>query len=231
MATTGWYRLKYDFDRTPTTGIADTIKRSGTHSRKQPPTIRTIRPRGVPYGDSSIQTPSGKWFSARVIGKLRKARKTAGEIINIADGLIPERKAGTRGLKLAQKSADREITVSSTCYCILSGRYSVLREKVDAQITLRDGSDSTVTWQGDIRANSINLPLEPDETHQSERDGDRLGSISLRVRSNRSAYPVYQSGQNMVLFIETRWESNLYCFYRQTTGAITFPINSIATPS
>lgn len=219
-ATTDWYRLEYDFDRTPTMGIADAIKRSAAHFRKRLPTLRTIRPQGIRYGDSGIQTPFGKWFSARVIGELRKARGTAGQTINVADAVISERKAGTRGLKLAQKSADREMTASPTDDYILSGRYWVLGEKVDIQLTLRDGSDNIVTWQGDVRANSIDLSLEPDETYQSERDSDRLGPISLRIRSNRGANPIYRTGQKMVLFIEAARDSYLYCFYRQADGAI-----------
>ena len=219
-ATTDWYRLEYDFDRTPTMGIADAIKRSAAHFRKQLPTLRTIRPQGVRYGDSGIQTPFGKWFSARVIGELRKARGTAGQTINVADAVISERKAGTRGLKLAQKTADREMTATPTDDYILSGRYWVLGEKVDIQLTLRDGSDNIVTWQGDVRANSIDLALEPDETYQSERDSDRLGPISLRIRSNRGANPIYRTGQKMVLFIEAARDSYLYCFYRQADGAI-----------
>jgi hypothetical protein len=220
VATTDWYRLEYDFDRTPTMGIADAIKRSGAHFRKQLPTIRTIRPQGVRYGDSGIQTPFGKWFSARVIGELQITKGTTGQTINVADAVISERKAGTQDLKLAQKSADRQMTASSADDYILSGRYWVLGEKVDVQITLRDGSDKVVTWQGDVRANSIDLALEPDKTYQSERDGDRLGPISLRIRSNRGADPIYQIGQKMVLFIETGRDSYLYCFYRQADEAI-----------
>ncbi|MBC8451942.1 MAG: DUF4384 domain-containing protein [Rhodospirillaceae bacterium] len=219
-ATTDWYRLEYDFDRTPTMGIADAIKRSAAHFRMQLPTMRTIRPQGVRYGDSGIQTPFGKWFSARIIGELRKARGTAGQTINVADAVISERKAKTRGLKLAQKSADREMTATPTDDYILSGRYWVLGEKVDVQLTLRDGSDNILTWQGDVRASSIDLSLEPDETYQNERDGDRLGPISLRIRSNRGANPIYRTGQKMVLFIEAGRDSYLYCFYRQADGAI-----------
>ena len=219
-ATTNWYSLEYNFDHTPTMGIADAIKRITTYFRKQLPTIRTIRPQGVRYGDSGIQTPFGKWFSARVIGGLRKGRGTVGQSINVADAVISERKTGIQGLKLAQKAADREMTASPTDDYILSGRYWVLGEKVDIQLTLRDGSDNILTWQGDIRTNSINLSLEPNETYQSERDSDRLGPISLRIRSNRGADPIYRTGQKMVLFIETGRDSYLYCFYRQADGAI-----------
>ena len=219
-ATTNWHRFEYNFDRTSTMGIADAIKRSGAYFRKRLPTIHTIRPQGVRYGDTGIQTPFGKWFSARIIGELQNSRKRKGQNIKVADAVITERKAAIQGLKLAQNSADREMTASPTGDYILSGRYWLLGGKVDLQLTLRDGSDNIVTWQGDIRSNSIELDLEPSETLQNERDNDRVGPISLRIRSNRGANPVFKIGQKLILFIEISHDSYLYCFYRQADGAI-----------
>ena len=206
--------MEYDFNRTPTKEIVNAIKCSAAHFRKK----RTIRLRDIHYGHSRIQMPFGKWVSARIIGELGKARRTAGETINVLDAVYSGRTAETQDFKLAQKFANREMAASPTDDYILSDRYWVLGEKVDVQLLLRDDSDNVVTWQGDVRANSIDLPLESDEAHQSERDGDRLGPVLLLVHSNRGANPIYQTVQKMILFIETSRDGYLYCIYRQAGG-------------
>lgn len=220
IATSDWHRLTYDFDATAAMSVSDAIKRSSAHFRRSLPSLRTIRPQGIRYGGSGIQTQFGKWFSSRLVAELRQKPVSGGQTINVADAVIPENKIRTRGLKLAHKTADSEMAAAPTDDYILSGRYWVLGDKVDLQLTLRDGSGNIQSWQGDIRARSIKLTLKPDKTYQDERDNDNLGPISLRIRSNRGANPVFRTGQKMTLFIETGRDSYLYCFYRQADRSI-----------
>jgi len=219
-ATTDWYKLEYDFDRTPTMGIADAVKRSAAHFRIRLAPIRTIRPQGIRFADSGIQTPFGRWFASRLIAELSKMRGSDGQTINVADAVITDEKTQTRGLELARKTADLAMTADPTGDYVLSGRYWLLGEKVDLQLTLQDGRGTKTTWQGDVRTSSIDLPVLPEDTLQGERETDRLGPISLFIRSNRGANPVYRTGQKMVLFVEASRDSYLYCFYRQADGSI-----------
>lgn len=219
-ATTDWYRLAYDFDRTPTIGAAEAIKQSAAYFRNRLDSIRTIRPQGIRYGDSGIQSAFGRWFSSRLIAELRQQATAAGQEFNVADAEISEKNTQMRGLKLARKSADQEMAATPTSDYVLSGKYWLLGRKVDLQLSLKDGSGKIFTWQGDIRTSSIDLPIKPAQTYIAERESDNLGPISLRIRSNKGADPVYTVGQKMVLFIEVSRDSYLYCFYRQSDGSI-----------
>ena len=219
-ATTDWHRLAYDFDHTPTISITEAIRRSTAYFRKRLPQIRTVRPQGIRYGDSGIHTPFGRWLASRLITEFGRFQTAAGRTMNVADAVISDSKVKTRGLKLAQKTADREMTDAPTGDYVLNGTYWLLGERVDLQIAMTDGNGNTARWQGDVRASSINLSLEPDKHFLSERLGDDAGPISLRIRSNRGASPVYRTGQKMILFIEASRDSYLYCFYRQADGSV-----------
>lgn len=219
-AATDWYRLAYDFDRTPTMSAAEAISRSARHFRERLPAMQTVRPQGIRFGDTGIRTPFGKWFSARLTDALRKDADQAGRPIRIDEALLTDETVRTRGLKLAQKSADAAMAAAPTGDYVLSGRYWQLGEKVDLQLTLKDGDGRAESWQGYIRITSIDLPVEPANVYPTERETDNLGPISLLIRSNRGADPVYRTGQKMVLFVEASQDSYLYCFYRQANGTV-----------
>lgn len=219
-ATTDWYRLAYDFDRSEVMGVGEAIQRSARHFRRALPSMHTIRPQGIRFADSGIQTPFGKWFSARLINELQKLARLNGQAINVADALISDQQIASRGLKLAQKSADQQMAATPTNDYVLTGGYWLLGQIVDMQLSLLDGSGNAQSWQGNIRVNSIDLPLKPTETFGSERDRDNFGPITLNIRSNKGADPIYRVGEKMVLFVETSRDSHLYCFYRQADGAI-----------
>ena len=112
------------------------------------------------------------------------------------------------------------MSATPTSDYVLSGKYWLLGRKVDLQLYLKDGSGKIFTWQGDIRTSSIDLPIKPAQTYIAERESDNLGPISLRIRSNKGADPVYSIGQKMVLFIDVSRDSYLYYFYRQSDGSI-----------
>ena len=63
------------------------------------------------------------------------------------------------------------------------------------------------------------MPIKPAQTYIAERESDNLGPISLRIRSNIGADPVYSVGQKIVLFIEVSRDRYLYYLYRQSDGS------------
>jgi hypothetical protein len=218
-ATSGWYRVEYDFDRTATMGIADAVKRSALFFRQRLKKMRTVRPQGVRFGESGIQTPFGKWFAARLVNELQKTAGAAGQTINVADAIL-SKETRTRGLKLARKAATSQMAATPTGDYIFSGRYWVLGEKVDLQLAMKDGSGKTMSWQGDVRSSSIDLPMKPKKTFAKDRQSDKLGPISLHIGSDRGPNPIYHLKQKMNMFIEVSRDSYLYCFYRQADGVV-----------
>lgn len=219
-ATTDWYRLRYDFDRTPTMSVGEAVSRSARHFRERLTEIWTIRPQGIRFADSGIQTPFGKWLSARLVSELQRTAGGGGRTINVADAVVPPEKFGMRGLKLARKAGEQEMADTPTGDYVLSGRYWLLGEKIDLQLEMKDGAGRITAWQGDIRASSVDLPIKPAKTVTPERETDNLGPITLHLSSARGVNPVYRIGQRLVLFAEVSRDSHLYCFYRQADDTV-----------
>lgn len=219
-ATTDWHRLGYDFDRTPAIGAADAVKRSARYFREHLAAIRTLRPQGIRYADSGVQTPFGAWFAARLVSELQRVAGGPGATINVADAEVPPAKHESRGLQLARREAAREMVEAPTGDYVLSGRYWLLGDRIDLQLAMTDGGGRTVAWQGDVRASSVDLALTPSKTVARERETDNLGPIALHIGSARGVNPVYHLGQRLVVFVEASRASHLYCFYRQADGAV-----------
>lgn len=219
-ATTDWHRLRYDFDRTPTMAVSEAVTRSARHFRDRLEPLRIVRPQGIRFADSGVQTPFGKWFSSRLVGELQRLAGEDGRSIGVADAIVPAEKLGVRGLKLASKAGEKEMAGSPTGDYVLRGRYWLLGEKVDLQLEMTDGAGRTLAWQGDIRAGTVDLPLKPVKSAAAERETDNLGPVALHIGSARGVDPVYRVGQRLVLFVEASRDSHLYCFYRQADGMV-----------
>jgi hypothetical protein len=221
VATTSWYTLRYDFDQTAAVGVNEAIEAGARHFRKSLSTIRTVRPQGIRYRDSGVQTPFGKWLAGRVIAALKQSAGR-GETIIIGDAVVPESKFRKRGLKLSERTAESEMIAEASGDYVLSGEYWDLGDTVDLRLKMSSGAGNDVSWQGNVRRESISgdLALKPTKDYRDERKNDNLGPITLRISSNRGRNPIYKIGQKMILFVEASQDSYLYCFYRQADGSV-----------
>jgi len=221
LAQTRYYQLSYDFDADKTFTMEAAVKASAREFQKSLSDIKTVRPLGMHYQDTGVQTPFGRWFSNRFLSELNN-RTSAGSTIVIADAVMDENKLKRRGLKSTENSIELLMTDVPTGDYVFKGEYWDLGKIVDVQLSLLDGGGKRKTWQGNIRKKTIpkELKLKPNRDLTAEQKYDGFGPINLQISSARGRNPIYRVGQKLVLLIEVSQDSHLYCFYGQANGEL-----------
>ena len=219
LAQTHYHQLAYDFEIDKTFAMEAAVKVSARKFFKSLPKIKTIRPQGVHYQDTGIQTSFGKWFSRRFLTELNNQTRKGNTFI-IGDAVMDESKLRERGIKLSKKSIESHMITGSLGDYVFTGEYWNLGKIIDVQITLLGGDGKRETWQGNIRKSTIpkELKLEPERDLAAAQINDRFGPINLQISSARGRNPIYRVGQNLTLLIEVSRDSHLYCFYGQANG-------------
>lgn len=222
LAQTRFHALVYDFDVDKTLAVDDGIKASAAYFAKTLGRIQTIRPQGMHYQDTGVQTSFGRWFAKRFVGELNRVVGDKDNSMVIADAVIKGSDIRRRGLRLSERTAESIMTEQPTGDYVFGGEYWDLGKTIDVQISMTGGDGKRKTWQGNVRRKSISkeLTLRPKKDFSSARKNDGVGPISLRLSSTRGQNPVYRLGQKMVLFVEASRDSYLYCFYRQANGKV-----------
>jgi TolB-like protein len=222
LAQTRYHALVYDFDVDKALTINDAIKASAAYFAKELGSIQTVRPQGMHYQDTGVQTTFGRWFAKRFTGELNRTASGNGNSIKIADAILKETEIRRRGLRLSERTADSIMTENPTGDYVFGGEYWDLGKTIDLQVSMTGGDGKRKTWQGNVRRKSVpkELTLRPKKVFTIARENDGVGPIVLSLSSSRGKNPVFQLGQKMVLFIETSRDSYLYCFYRQANGKL-----------
>jgi hypothetical protein len=222
LAQTRYHALVYDFDVDKTLTIDDAIKASAAYFSKALGSIQTVRPQGMHYQDTGVQTTFGRWFAKRFTGEIVRTAGGKGNSIEIADAILKETKVRRRGLRLSERTVDSIMTEKPTGDYVFSGEYWDLGKTIDLQISMTGGDGTRKSWQGNVRRKSVpkELSLKPKKDFTAARKNDGVGPIALSLSSSRGKNPVFRLGQKMVLFIETSRDSYLYCFYRQANGKV-----------
>jgi hypothetical protein len=219
LAQTHYHQLSYDFEKDKTLSMEAAVKVSARKFLKSLPQIKTIRPQGVHYQDTGIQTSFGKWFARRFLTDLH-SQNPKSNTFKIAEAEIDETRLRKRGLKLSEKSIESQMIASSSGDYVFTGEYWDLGKIIDVQVSLLGGNGRRETWQGNIRKSTIpkELTIKPERDLAATRNNDSFGPISLQISSTRGRNPIYRVGQNLVLLIEVSLDSHLYCFYGQANG-------------
>ena len=216
--------LPYDFDTAASLSLEQSLRQAAAFFVDKRPDIQTLRPQGLRYQDSRVQTPFGKWYANRFHVEIERAarRIDPGRAITIAEATIPPGRIKSRGLDLVETPVAGLMAEERPGDYVVQGVYWDLGDNVDMQLHLTDAKGATTAWQGYIRKSSIGAPLlktlEP--TVAPESDSQPVGPIGFTLASEQGEDPVYRIGQKLVLLIQASRDSYLYCFYKQADGVV-----------
>jgi hypothetical protein len=216
--------LPYDFDTAANLSLEQSLRQAASFFIDKRPDVQTLRPQGLRFQDSKVQTPFGKWYAERFNVEINRAahRIDPGRTITIAEAAIPASRIKSRGLDLIEKPIAGMMTEERPGDYVVQGVYWDLGDAIDMQLRLTDAKGGITAWQGYIRKSSIGAPLlktlEPKSVPES--DSQPVGPIGFTLASELGEDPVYRIGQKLVLLIQASRESYLYCFYKQADGAV-----------
>ncbi|OFW42019.1 MAG: hypothetical protein A3J29_00550 [Acidobacteria bacterium RIFCSPLOWO2_12_FULL_67_14b] len=215
--------LAYDADVARGLGVEESLKSAAAHFLVRLPGLATIRPQGLRYQDTKVQTPFGRWFSERFLAELGRAIDGRGRgTLAIADAAVGADQAQTRGLDLVERPVASLMAGAGGGDYVLNGTYWDLGETIDMQLALTDASGRAAPWQGAIRKGSIGPALLKSLAPAAglEVDVDRVGPIGFTIASEHGEDPVYRIGQKLVMMAQASRDSFLHCFYKQADGKI-----------
>lgn len=216
--------LAYDFDTAASLSLEQSLRQAAAFFVDKLPDLHTLRPQGLRYQDSMVQTPFGKWYANRFHVEInRQARRIdPGRAITIAEATIPAGRIRTRGLDLVETPVAGMMADERRGDYVVRGVYWDLGDTVDMQLHLTDAKGGTTAWQGYIRKSAIGAPLleglKPKVV--PEFDSQPVGPIGFTLASEKGEDPVYRIGQKLVLLIQASRDSFLYCFYKQADGVV-----------
>jgi len=216
--------LSYDFDTAANLSLEQSLRQAAAFFVDSRPDIQTLRPQGLRYQDSKVQTPFAKWYATRFHVEINRAvrRIDPGRTITIAEATIPPGRIKGRGLDLTEAPLAGMMAEERPGDYVVQGVYWDLGDSVDMQLQLTDAKGSTTAWQGYIRKSSIGAPLlkmlKPKVVPES--DSQPVGPIGFTLASELGEDPVYRIGQKLVLLIQASRDSYLYCFYKQADGVV-----------
>ena len=95
--------LPYDADVAASLGLDQSLRHAAAYFLDRLPDLRIVRPQGVRYQDTRVQTGFGSWFGNRFVTEIkRSASRRRGRSILVADAVITT----SRGLNFIEKPAD-----------------------------------------------------------------------------------------------------------------------------
>jgi hypothetical protein len=221
LAQTKPYRLAYDFETGKSMDVETAINASVRFFREKVPDIKIIRPKGIYFQNSGIQTTFGRWFLNRFVGVFN-SRSVSGGTVEVREVLLDEKRLGVRGLGISKRESYSIMSVMGRGDYVLTGEYWDFGKIVDIQVTFVSGDGTQKTWQEKVRRSSIpkQLKLTPDYNPKKEQTNDGVGPIGLFISSLHGRNPIYRIGQSFTLLVQVNHDSHLYCFYRQADGEI-----------
>lgn len=173
------------------------------------PDLRLVRPLGIYYQESDIQTVFGRYVAQETVGLLRQ--RVAGLRAD-PGAVLPEefRRLGD----IEKEPPERRMLDGPAGVYLLEGSYWELSGEIELRLTLAGRSERRSSHSVRIAAASIPpalLPLAPPATPAR---ADNVGPIALFLSSDRGRRPVYRVGEIVSLAVQASRDAWLYCFNR-----------------
>lgn len=214
LASVGPWFIPYKHRNTTGVPLDEALQIAATQLAKQTPDLQQVRTVGIFFHDSDAQPAFGRFVNQALVGHLRQRihdlENDPARILAQEWGKIPTLKTET---------IEKSMLGQQTGVYLLSGTYWIFDQVVKLQLDLK-GRNAVHSTQVTIRRDTIptTLPLIP-SFDAALKAKDTLGSIAIRLSSDRGARPVYTIGDLLKLAVETSLDGYLFCFNRASLAS------------
>lgn len=175
-----------------------------------------IRVGGLHYQQTGLQPPFALFFKDKVVAALQNsfATRLSARKLKVRSSQI------VKDVKQVASLKEHKFSQDPTSY-LLTGRYWLLNQAVEIQLTMKNPEDYALSWSGRIPARSIGrLRLKPSGDFEYLRENDGLGPFDFQLTSTRGKNPIYRIGEDMNLMLRVGENAWTYCFYHQADGKV-----------
>lgn len=219
------YDVEQDLDVNSARTLEQVIDDAARHFIDRLGTIQQIRPKGLHYATSGIQTRFGEYTTELFLDAMAaEAGSQAWQPIGVGDT--------TRGLKIEKGDVDAALVSEQAADYLFYGTYWDLGRYVELRLTLKNALGGRESFKGLVLRSSLGdaLTLAPTDDRLGLTDVAFPGPLGLYLSSDRGNNPVYRIGDEMHLLVQTSEDAHLYCFYRAVDGSVVklFPNSFVA---
>jgi len=209
------YDVEQDLDVNSARSLEQVINDAALHFIAQLGEIRQLRPKGLHYATSGVQTRFGEYARQLFLDAMsKKAGAQAWQPIAVEET--------TRGLKIEKGEVDAALVSEQASDYLFYGTYWDLGRYVELRLTLKNASGMRSAYKGLVLRKSIgdSLTIAPADDVLGLSDVAFPGPLGLYLSSDRGNNQVYRVGDEMHLLVQTSEDANLYCFYRSVDGSV-----------
>ena len=140
--------MRYNFDIARGMGLDEAVRRAAADVLGTIPDLRVVRPQGVRFQDTDVQTPFGRWFSRRFVAELQRAaaRRVGRAPVREAPARMRPDAVERRGLGLKGGNPDSLMAEESAGDYVFKGAYWLLGDHVDLNLAFVDAGGGIQRW-------------------------------------------------------------------------------------